>query len=144
MRSYIWVLFCLLCPPLFGISCPRGQAKGQFSLILLEQNWAKALERHDSDTVSCILADEFEDADVNGQLHNRDQALARIAQRRPGRNELTEMKAHVHGLVGYVRGLNTVTDAQGKPVAQVRFTDIFIYRDGRWQAVSGQETLLTN
>jgi hypothetical protein len=27
-------------------------------------------------------------------------------------------------------------------VASVRFTDIFAYRDGRWVALAGQETLV--
>ena len=37
-----------------------------------------------------------------------------------------------------------VTDPSGKPIAQVRFTDIFIYHNGRWQALAGHETLLTS
>jgi hypothetical protein len=27
-------------------------------------------------------------------------------------------------------------------VARVRFTDVFTYRDGRWQALVGHETLI--
>jgi hypothetical protein len=66
----VCVLFAPLGPPLFGVSCPGAQANEEASLILLEQNWAQALELHNSETVSCILGDEFEDADVNGQVHN--------------------------------------------------------------------------
>jgi hypothetical protein len=33
-------------------------------------------------------------------------------------------------------------DPSGKVVARVRFTDVFTYRDGRWQALAGHETLL--
>ena len=54
------------------------------------------------------------------------------------------MKSHIYGEIGYVRGLNTVTDPNGKVIANVRFTDIFVYRDGRWQALCGQETLLND
>jgi hypothetical protein len=35
-----------------------------------------------------------------------------------------------------------VLDASGKEIARVRFTDVFVYRDGRWQAVAGHETLM--
>jgi len=28
----------------------------------------------------------------------------------------------------------TLVDASGKVIARVRFTDVFAYRDGRWQA----------
>jgi hypothetical protein len=52
------------------------------------------------------------------------------------------MRAHVEGDMGFARGLNEILDSSGKIVARVRFTDIFTYRDGRWQALAGQETLL--
>ena len=127
-----------------GSTCPASQPKNESTLLQLEQSWAKALEQHDSTTVSCILADEFEDADVNGQLHHRAETLARIPRRSPSQNHLEDLKAHVFGDFAYVRGLNRVTDPSGKPVAQVRFTDVFVYRDGRWQAVAGHGTLRTS
>jgi hypothetical protein len=34
-------------------------------------------------------------------------------------------------------------DPQGKTVARVRFTDIYVYRDGRWQAVAAHESMLS-
>ncbi len=34
-------------------------------------------------------------------------------------------------------------DGSGKVVARVRFTDVFTYRDGRWQALAGHESLLS-
>jgi ketosteroid isomerase-like protein len=123
-------------------NCPVSQAKDQDVLIQIEQVWAKALEKHDADTVACILSEEFQDIDVEGKIRDREEALARIAHRRPGSNQLSEMSAHLSGELGYVRGLNTVLGADGKPVAQVRFTDIFLYREGRWVAVAGQETLV--
>ncbi|MGH9545698.1 MAG: hypothetical protein ACRD23_10825 [Terriglobales bacterium] len=43
---------------------------------------------------------------------------------------------------GYIRGLATLVDGQGKTVARVRFTDIYVYRGQRWLAVAGQESLL--
>jgi hypothetical protein len=75
-------------------------------------------------------------------LHDRAEALAGIAKRRPGSNELSEMHAHISGDAAFARGLNTVKDANGNIVAKVRFTDIFVYRDGAWHAVAGQETLV--
>ena len=122
--------------------CPRNQPKTETALLELEQSWAQALDRHDADAVACMVADEFEDADVDGSLHTRSQMLAHIPQRKPGSNHLTEMRAHVEGSFGFVRGLNEVLDPDGKIVARVRFTDIFAYRDGRWQALAGHETLL--
>jgi ketosteroid isomerase-like protein len=140
------ILIALIVLPLsllaLAADCPKNQPKTEAALLELEQNWAAALDRHNADTVACMVADEFEDADVDGSLHTRSQMLAHIPQRKPGSNHLTEMRAHVEGNFGFVRGLNEILDPSGKVVAQVRFTDIFTYRDERWQALAGQETLL--
>ena len=122
--------------------CPKNQPKTEAVLIELEQNWAAALSRKDADSVACMVADEFEDADVDGSLHTRSQTLEHIPNRKPGVNHLSEMHAHVEGNSGFTRGLATLVDASGKVIARVRFTDVFTYRDGRWQALAGQETLL--
>jgi len=126
----------------FAVDCPKNQPKTEAALIELEQNWAAALSRKDADAVACMVADEFEDADVDGSLHTRSQMLEHIPNRKPGVNHLSEMRAHVEGNSGFTRGLATLVDASGKLVARVRFTDVFTYRDGRWQALAGHESLL--
>jgi hypothetical protein len=143
MRSLLSLAALALFPlPLLAAPCPAPQAKDGSALIQLEQTWAQALEVHDADAVGCILAEEFQDADPNGKLHTRAETLAQIPQRRPGKNILSELDPHVFGGFGYIRGLATLVDEQGKTKAQVRFTDIYVYRDQRWQAVAGQESLL--
>jgi ketosteroid isomerase-like protein len=122
--------------------CSKNQLKTETALIELEENWAAALSRKDADAVACMVADEFEDAGVDGSLQTRSQMLEHIPQRKPGVNHLSEMRAHVEGNSGFTRGLATLVDASGKVVARVRFTDVFTYRDGRWQALAGQESLL--
>jgi ketosteroid isomerase-like protein len=126
----------------YAADCPKNQPKTEAALIELEQNWAAALSRKDAAAVACMLADEFEDADVDGSLHTRNWTIERIPSRKPGVNQLSELRAHVEGSIGFTRGLATLVDASGKLVARVRFTDVFTYRDGRWQALAGQESLL--
>lgn len=126
----------------FATECPKNQPKTESALLELEHHWADALTHKDADAVACILADEFEDADVDGSVHTRAEALAKIPLRKPWTNRLSEMRAHVEGNSGFARGLNEILDADGKVVARVRFTDIFTYRDGRWQALAGHETLV--
>jgi len=123
--------------------CPKNQPKTDAALVQLEENWASALSRKDADAVACMVAEEFEDADVDGSLHTRSQMLEHIPNRKPGVNHLSEMRGHVEGNLGFTRGLATLVDASGKVVARVRFTDVFTYRDGRWQALVGQESLLS-
>jgi ketosteroid isomerase-like protein len=125
----------------FAAACP-SQPKTEAALLDLERFWAQALQKHDADTVSCFLADEFQDAGVEGELNSRAATLARIPKRGPNQNRLEDLHAHIYGEAAYVRGLNQVSDPSGKPLARVRFTDIFVYRDNRWLAVAGHETLM--
>jgi hypothetical protein len=139
------LLALLLALPLSALAadCPRNEPKTEAALIELEHNWAGALSRKDAEIVGCMLASEFEDVDVDGSLHSRRDTLEHIPHKKPGTNQLSEMSAHVEGDFGFTRGLATLVDTSGNVVARVRFTDIFTYRDGRWQALAGQESLLS-
>jgi hypothetical protein len=143
MRCVTVLTFCcLVCLPAVAETCPT-QSKTTDSLLAMEHAWAQALEHQDANAVGCILAPEFEDADVYGNLHDRADALERVAHRKPGSNDLADLTPHLFSDFGYVRGLNRILNPEGDVVAKVRFTDIFVYREGRWMAVAGQETLLT-
>lgn len=141
----ILLVFCALLATALSVSaldCPKNQPRTEAALLQLEQTWARSLTEKNAEAVACLLSDEFEDAAADGSLHARSQVLDHIPQRKPGVNHLSEMRAHLEGNFGFVRGLATLEDASGKVIARVRFTDVFAYRDGRWQALAGQETLL--
>jgi hypothetical protein len=122
--------------------CPK-QPKTTDGLIQSEQTWAHALETKDAAVLGCILADEFEDYSANGAVYKRSEVLEYLPQRKPSHNNLSELNPKLLGSdYGFVRGLNTPTAPDGSVVAHVRFTDIFAYRDGRWVALGGQETLV--
>lgn len=143
MKTIAALTALFLSLPAHAADCPKNQPQTETALVELEHSWAAALGRHDATTIACMVADEFEEADVDGALHTRSQMLAHIPQRRPGSNHLTELRAHVDGNFGYVRGLNEVLDPAGKIVARVRFTDVFTYREGRWQAILAHESLVS-
>lgn len=142
VRITVWLAWLFLAAAGCAASCPNHQAKDGPALVQLEQNWAEALSRHDADAVGCILAEEFQDVDPDGRLHDRAETLAAIPDRQPGINRLSELAPHVHGDFAYIRGLATLLDPAGNIKARVRFTDVYVYRDGRWRAVAGQESLV--
>jgi len=111
-------------------------------LMQAEQTWARALEQRDTTALACILADEFEDAGPDGSLTSRATTLAKAADHAAVHHELSELRAQVRGDFGYIRGLAAAVNAQGKVVAKVRFTDVYVYREGRWQCVAGHESIL--
>ena len=133
----------LLSASALAADCPKNQPKTEATLVQLEQSWADGLNRKDADAVACLLAEEFEEADVDGSLHTRAEALAKIPNRKPGTNRLSEVRAHIEGNMGYTRGLAELIAPDGTVKARVRFTDVFTYRDGRWQTLVGHESLLS-
>jgi hypothetical protein len=140
MKHVLWILLLsTLCPQIRAASCPTGQLKDENALIQIEKSWARALERHDMPALDCILAQEFEEADATGKLWDRSHMLARAADPGDVHYELSELHPHMHGDFGYIRGMG-VAVRNGQVMAKTRFTDIFVYREERWQCVAGHES----
>ena len=133
------LLSLLLCSLAQGAVCPSGQPKDEAALVQVEHEWLRAADHHDVAALGCILADEFEEADFAGALIDRRAMLASAAK--PGRVqiELADLHARVYGDFAYVRGKGVRND-NGVRTAKTRFTDVFVYREGRWQCVAGHES----
>lgn len=140
--KHLWVWLLMFCAMAWAAPCEVGQPKDGSALVQNEQTWARALEQRDTATLSCLLAEEFEDAGPDGMLQDRNTVLEKAGKRQGAHNELTEMHAHVQGDFGYIRGLAMAVSKKGKVLDRVRFTDIYVYRDGRWQAVAAHESKL--
>lgn len=141
VKYALWTL--LLSSLAYAAPCPTGQSKDGNALIQAEQTWARSLEQSDTATLGCILADEFEDAGPDGKLADRATTLAKAEEHRAVHHELSDLHPHVQGDFGHIRGQAEAIDASGKTVAKVRFTDVYVYRDGRWQCVAGHESLIS-
>ena len=137
--STFWTLFLISLA--HAAPCPTGQAKNEAALVQIEQRWARAVEQHDPAVLDCILAQDFGEARFNGQLSDRSEMLNSAAQHQQVQYELSQLHAHVYGDFGYVRIIGVALQNGGTEVMKTRFTDIFVYRDGRWQCVAGHESL---
>ncbi|MGH9734598.1 MAG: hypothetical protein ACRD8A_08430 [Candidatus Acidiferrales bacterium] len=110
-------------------------------------------------TLSRILGTEFIDSDWQGDAITRAQYLAYFAQAiarpltRVSQNFAdTKVRFVANGDAAIVTGvvLTEPTPAEKTPsskpasrsnvIRRSRFTDVFVWRDSRWQAVTGQET----
>jgi ketosteroid isomerase-like protein len=140
MKSALWLL--LLCPLAYAAPCETGQTKDEAALAQIEQTWARSLEEQDVSALMCILADEFEDAGPTGSLADRSKLLARASDHRSPHHDLSELHARIYGDFAYIRGIATAVAGQGRMKMKVRFTDVYVYRDGRWQCVAGHESVI--
>ncbi len=124
-------------PPQKRTSSPEAEIKK------LEQTWLDALVRRDQATVAEILAPEFQDTMIDGKVHNREQALAAVLD--TTRPTLTRFFGRLDvkvydGKFAVAHGL-TVLNGERIREAHIVFTDVFVRRDGKWQAVAAQEAL---
>jgi ketosteroid isomerase-like protein len=124
---------------------PPEQTSSHSKAELLSQEhvWTEAFKNRDKETLTQILADKFVFTDDAGQVYNKDQYIsAVIGVIKVESYTVDDTAALVYGDTGIVIGRWTgkvsidAKDASGA----FRFTDVFVHRDGRWQAVASQDT----
>ena len=122
---------------------PGNAAPAEAEIKKLEQQWLDALVRRDQAAVAEILAPEFQGTKFDGKVHNRDQALAAVLDTtRPDLSRFfgrLEVKVY-EGKFAVAHGL-TVLNGDKIREAHIVFTDVFVLRNGKWQAVASQEAL---
>jgi ketosteroid isomerase-like protein len=122
--------------------CTEADAPTEAAVLAAEDHWVKLIEARDAAGLACLLAPEFTDTNWAGRSIPRAQVLAALPHRPNMALALSDMAVLQYGDVAIVHGLNQQKDAAGKTVGAVRFTDVFLYRERRWQAVSAQETVV--
>lgn len=117
------------------------------TLLALESRWMNARDRK---TFEEIWADDYEDASENGRF-TKQQIFSRAAPPPPpggGHSPWTEKLEDVHvrfyDTIGIVTGRVDRRDNSGQIILQTQFTDVFHWENGRWRAVSSQETPISH
>ena len=113
-------------------------------LIELEQGWNEAFYRKDVAYIENILADEFVATYDDGSRGDKAHELALVAEFDQQVVSATQdgftVKVYDDTAVVWFT-LNLVGIRQGERAEVVlRFTDVFVLRDGDWQCVSSQST----
>jgi ketosteroid isomerase-like protein len=147
---YLRITFALL---LSGVRCTSIAAQAatsgsaaEDSVRAVEQARAQALLKADTVALSRMVADEFVEISRLGQVRTRADNIRDIAS---GDLRLTavrydSMTVHLYGDVAVLRGIADNTGTfRGFPFnGKIRYTRVFVRRDGRWQAVAMQQTML--
>jgi ketosteroid isomerase-like protein len=116
------------------------------TLIQMEHEWSQADMQKDAAALNRILAEDWIGIDFEGTVLTKAQALRGISSDSATLEStvLRDMKVRVYGNTGIVTGTDTEKgeyhgkDSSGKYL----WTDVFVRRNGRWQAVSSQSTKL--
>ncbi len=108
-------------------------------LTTLEDVWSNANVKADKATLDNILADEYVGTAGDGTTQNKAQYLATIKpETRIKSWSFDGLKLSLNGNRAELAGFTTVR-GQGLN-ARYKFTDTFVWRQARWQAISSQAT----
>src|SRR5947207_6795905 len=110
------------------------------ALIALEKKWPRS--EHRATELDSILASDFVHPVVTGNLLDKAPHIHFSSTHLPPanlQNYFDGLKVRLYGDVGIVNGLVVTTNDKGEEVRRTVFTDVFVYRDQRWQAINAQE-----
>jgi len=123
---------------------PQAVKSDQQTLIELEQRWNEAFYRKDVRFIESVLADEFIATYDDGSRGDKTKELALAAEfsQRVESAVQDDFNVRVYGDAAVVWfTLRLTGQRQGQPAElTLRFVDVFVWRDKRWQCVSSQST----
>ncbi len=137
----------LVSPVTLGLAARlMSQGAAEDSVRAAEQARGQALLKADTAALGRLVADEFVEISRLGQIRTRADNIKDIAS---GDLKLTSVRydslvVRIYGEVTVLRGIADNTGTfRGIPFSgKIRYTRVFIRRDGRWQAVAMQQTSL--
>jgi hypothetical protein len=121
---------------------PKSAEESKQELLPLENRWLQVQD--DPVALEGILAPDFLHV-VPGEIITKEQHLQFLrehpASGRRSEKRFEDLHVRVYGIAGIVNGAVIKKTDQGQ--RKTLFTDVFAYRDGKWQAVSAQELPVT-
>jgi hypothetical protein len=142
----------ILCFLLFTVSsiAQNGSpdaASQQGKLLVLEHLWNDAQVHRDSHALEAMIADRFVNTEYDGEVSERDKFLLDIKSPdfKPNVMKIRDLKVNVYRDTAVVIGVYyTKGTVSGKPYEHTgRFTDTWIFENGRWLCVASHTSLLS-
>lgn len=131
-----------------AVSDAGGPLNDAGQLLYMEMDWSDADKRRDTAWFERNFADDyFGVSSDTGKLNSRSDDVAAMKDRKEVFDSAvaSDMQVRVHGNTGIVTGIYHIKgrDDKGQPFdRRIRYTDIFLKRDGRWQVIGSQGTLI--
>lgn len=116
----------------------RATAPDTAAVLHQESRWLSAIVAGNATTVAAMLSPNFTHITARGELLHRAQELAALKKESFTMNP-SDQTVDFAGEAAVIHGLNTLMQS-GKTLARERYTDVYVKRNGRWMALSAQET----
>jgi hypothetical protein len=109
----------------------------------VEQQLARAWVESDRATIDRIIASDWTTTTITGQVLTRAEVMAdffRNGKSPIGAMIIDDVRVRLLGEVAVVTGRTVARAVGSQEEVVLRFTDVFVFRDGRWQIVASQGT----
>jgi hypothetical protein len=129
---------------------PRATtARDEAILVEMQQVLAKAWVDGDRGTIERMIAPDWNGTGPDGRTIDRAEVLTQVFEKRVHkihRLEIDAVQARAFGEAAVVTGRTRgAGEFDGVPYdVVIRFTDTFVRRDGRWQAVASHASLVSS
>ena len=130
------------------VSDAGGTLSDEGQLLYLEMAWSDADKAGDVAWFERNFADDFYSiSTMTGKLNTKAEEVAEFKNRKEVLESAvaSDMDVRVEGNTGIVTGVYRLTgrDEKGQPMdRRIRYTDVYVKRDGRWLVLASQGTLI--
>lgn len=142
--AWYCLLFLVFVPVNAQTDAPQDAQQGR--ILSLENAWNQALQVKDEKALDQLLSAAFIDIECEGTLTNKAAYMAsvKVGTWQLARIVNESMKVQFYGRSAVVIGVYLeIGTRNGKPYSHhQRFYDTWINRNGTWQCVSSQSTLI--
>jgi ketosteroid isomerase-like protein len=124
---------------------PEQNSAGEKAVTQLVHEWLDALVKNDLNALDRIIGDDYIITNSDGSVLGKQQDLEPLKAGLKFESATVEdLKVRVYNDTAVATGVTTFKgDFKGRAfTARERFTDVWVKRDGRWQAVASQESRL--
>ncbi len=131
------------------VAAPTDAATARAELEKIQKDWGTALMARDTAFFARVWADDLTMSGPDGApLADRAASLKEISDTTMGVRDIRvddlKIRLYDDNKVGVVTGIARAMFKQGKQhvPASIAYTETFVNRDGRWQAVAGHYSML--
>jgi|SRR5579863_4897644 len=140
------VLLLIVSPlPAIGASRDHNTETDRAAIVALENDWLGHIS--DGSTLDRILADDFVHPIPQGLLLSK-QAHIDWAVKHPHpanrQASFEKLDVRVYGDAAIANGIVSIKEGSDTSAHRSIFTDVFVYRAERWQAVNAQENAISD
>jgi hypothetical protein len=115
-------------------------------LVALERMWNQAQVSRDASAIASMIGDKFINTEFDGEVSDRGKFLADFADPKfqPSIMNIQDVKVEMYSTTAIVTGAYHTKGTYGaKPYEHFgRFTDTWVFQDGKWLCVASHSSLL--